>query len=98
MIEDVDDEVARFFRSLGYRVTWDCRGRKSWYEISDKGGLFLQIDKGVPLAHLLEDWPFLAKDKEGTSSSDYTVNGSLKDVRAVLKRIEEMSKDSGGVL
>jgi hypothetical protein len=71
-----NDEVSRYFRSMGYSVTWDFSGRlnRKWYEVMDGQNLVCQIDFGVPLADILEDLPLLAEGKLGTSKSDYVIS------------------------
>jgi hypothetical protein len=41
ILDNIDDEFARYFHKLGYAVTWDFakRGRRRWYEIFDGGRL-----------------------------------------------------------
>jgi hypothetical protein len=75
---DVDGELVRFFRGLGYTVTWDFDKQHTeyWHELYDGEGLVCQVDFGVPLAHFLEDLPLLAEGRHGTSATAYTVNCS----------------------
>lgn len=70
---EVDDEFTRFFRALGYTVTWDYDARGRWYEIVDEHGLLCQIDCEAPLADFLEDLPALATGQSGTSAAAYEV-------------------------
>jgi hypothetical protein len=92
---EIDDEVTRFFRSLGYWVTWDFsrESREKWYEIYDGDELVYQADVGVPLADLLEDLECFARGKEqGTSASNYTVSVSAENARAICKRVREAKR------
>jgi hypothetical protein len=75
LLSEVNDDFARFFRSLGYTVTWDFDRRSSeqWYELLDGEHLVCQVDRGVPLAHFLEDLPAILEGRRGTSESNYTV-------------------------
>ena len=88
--QDVDDEVSQYFRNLGFGVTWDFSRdhRECWYEILDTHGrLLCQIDMGTPLAAVLEDLPLLTAGKPGTSTMDYTINGTLETLALVCKRL-----------
>jgi hypothetical protein len=87
---EVDDDFARFFRSLGYTVTWDFDRRRTeyWYEILDGEHMVCQVDYGVPLAHFLEDLPALAEDRRGTSASNYTVSCSPSEA----SRMRELAR------
>lgn len=73
--QDVDDEVSRYFRSLGFEITWDFRheNRTRWYEIFVDGELVAQIDFGVPLARLIEDMILWSEDLSVMDPSDYDI-------------------------
>jgi hypothetical protein len=75
ILKPLDDDVSRYFRLLGYGVTWDFSRKHEckWYEVMDGERLVCQIDFGVPLADILEDLPLLAEGKPGTSKSDYSI-------------------------
>ena len=49
LVSDIDDEFSRFFRGLGYDVTWDFsrNERDCWYEILDGDRMICQVDFGV---------------------------------------------------
>ena len=86
-----DDEFANFFRGLGLDVDWDFSARENrrWYEMRLGGALVMQVDMGVPLAHVLEDLPLMAEDKPGTSASDYTVNATVETLKTICRLIVE---------
>lgn len=96
-LKPVDDEFARYFRSLGYEVDWDYdrRGAK-WYEILYDGQMICQVDFGVPLEHFLQDLPLLAAGQPGTSSSDYVVRCQLEHMRALFDRIVHFKEAHSG--
>jgi len=86
-LADVDDEFARYFRSLGYVVTWDFNRTERWYEILDGKRMLCQVDIGVPIAHFLEDMALFAQGiRKGTSASIYTANGEPEDFKAIYER------------
>jgi hypothetical protein len=88
--KSVDDEVARFFQSLGYEVDWDFDSKGRWYEIGDDKGVFCQIDSGVPLAHIIEDMACFADGKDGTSASDYEIRGTHSERgRKLLRAVRD---------
>lgn len=82
---DINDEVAEYFKSLGYDVDWDTYKGIVYHEIFDKeGSLVLQIDKGTPLEAIKKD---LIKERDNTgegSGYKYTMNG------APSKRLDEL--------
>lgn len=71
------DPVAQHFESLGYEVTWDGKsGGARWYEVHKDGELFVQIDMGISLAHLQQDFADHLAGREGSSpSGDYIISG-----------------------
>lgn len=73
--QDVDDEVSRYFRALGFRVTWDFHFRSGnrWYEILVEDERVAQIDFGVPLARLIKDMIHWAKDMSTMDPPDYDI-------------------------
>lgn len=71
---EVDNDVTRYFRGLGYVVTWDFGRGERWYEILKGSELVCQFDFGVPLADLYADLPFLVLGQSGNSKSNYTLN------------------------
>lgn len=83
-----DPELVEFFKKLGYEVSWDGKMRtgERWHEVFDGGRLVIQVDFGVPLTALLEDLPLLVEHKEGTSSHNYTINGTNSDLGELLRR------------
>ena len=85
-----DDPIASFFESLGYSVGWDCDLRlgERWYEVSDKKGMFVQIDMGVPLEHLRQDFTDHLAGREMSSESDYDVRGpGSKRLERFMRRV-----------
>lgn len=89
VVKDVTDEVATYFRSLGFDVTWDFQRRTGlhWYEICEDGKLLVQIDYGAPLADLKEDLPKLARDGASTCASTWEVRGPIENLRRVVARM-----------
>jgi hypothetical protein len=90
--EEIKGEVAEYFRDLGYQVTWDFKQSafERWYEIMDGGKLAVQIDMGIPLADIIEDFLCFYQGKEGTSKSDYKISVDLNDQTAfkeLLRRV-----------
>lgn len=74
-------EVIAYFEKLGHKVMED-RSRHTWtywHEIYVKGdGLVCQIDGGVPLKFIREDFTAWANGLEATSTGeDYAVSGTL---------------------
>lgn len=53
----IDDPLSRYFRSLGYDVTWDFRAatKEYWYEIYHCDASIAQIDMGIPLRTVHRD-------------------------------------------
>ena len=70
-----DAEFITFFERLGYKMSWDfnCRLGKEWHEIYKGDERVAQIDFGVPLAHLLEDFACMKKGLPGTSPTEYDI-------------------------
>lgn len=89
----MDDDVARYFRALGYEVSWDFDKHDGahWYEIIDPktDRLIMQIDMGVPLAHIIEDMICWHEGRKATSKSNYDVRGNKnrKAYKAVLAAV-----------
>jgi len=93
----VDDDVCRYFRDLGFVVTWDANRSRSnyWYEICDPdGALLIQIDFGAPLAEIIVDLPRLAQGKDGQDQTTPTwfVRGPAENLARVAER---MHSDGG---
>jgi hypothetical protein len=94
LLSKVEDEVASYFRSLGFVVTWDFRKRdgldERWYEIYDGDAMLVQIDFGAPLAEIQEDLPVLAAGAAlGTSKGPlWMVRGSIEDLKRVVVRMK----------
>lgn len=76
--DSVNDEITRFFESLGYGTSWDFE-RKSgarWYEVLKDDVLVAQIDMHAPLADLIEDmsaWHEGKPSPDRPGSADYGV-------------------------
>ena len=70
-------EVKDYFEKLGYQITWDFKTttRETWWEIIKGEKLVAQIDMGVPLCDIIEDFCQFYLGKSGTSKSNYKVNG-----------------------
>jgi hypothetical protein len=87
----IDDDVAPFFCSLGYRVSsdWSRRTMTCWWEISDGDGLIAQIDKGVPISHIVEDLSAWHRgEKAPDRAPDYEVNTDDRDDPRFRKLLE----------
>jgi len=82
-------EVNDYFEKLGYQVTWDFRSGERWWEIIKDDDLVAQIDMGVPLSDIVEDFCCFHLGKSGTSKSDYKVNGHGPQFDEMLKRVYE---------
>jgi len=86
-------DVTTYFEALGFDVAIKFGAGGRWHEVFDEddagnGKLLIQIDCGIPLADILEDLPLLAAGREGTSKSNFVVNGSddaLKHIAAKMK-------------
>jgi hypothetical protein len=91
-LQEVKDNVTEYFSGLGYQVTWDFSRRtgEEWYEIMEDDELVAQIDKGVPLADIIEDLLCLHRGlKKGTSKSDYKISTGDEDDQSAFKRLLE---------
>ena len=89
-LSQIDDDVSKFFVSLGYQVGWDFNGhKKRWYEIYGNSELLLQIDMGPSVTDIACDLILLAEGKPGVSKSDWSVRGSHENLRKVAMRISE---------
>jgi hypothetical protein len=97
LTQEVDDEFARYFRGLGFTVTWDFSKKtgERWYEILDEdNALVAQVDFGTPLEEFLTDVPhFLAGQAEapfetarGIGPTNYTCNATNSGLREILRR------------
>lgn len=78
--DDVKDDLAGFFRGLGYVVTWDYDARGRWYEFLDAEGLVCQLDDKATLDAFLEDLPELIEGRSGTSSVSYEIRCPTKNM------------------
>jgi len=99
VVSEVKDDVAKYFRLIGFEVTWDFDKRTGlrWYEIYDGDEQLVQIDFGVPLAELLTELPRLAAMEEDDPArrdpkATWEVRGSLEDLRRVVARMRETPK------
>jgi hypothetical protein len=76
-----DKEFTDYFVNLGYTIDWDYNRRlgEQWWEIIDPktNKMFLQIDKGVPISAIIEDFICLKENRETTSSYDYKINAPI---------------------
>jgi hypothetical protein len=93
VFDKIGDEVATYFRSLGFFVTWDFdqHTRLHWYEIYEDDKLLVQIDFGASLAAIQEDLPLLAAGKPGTSKgTDWKVYCEDDDaLRRLVAKMEQ---------
>jgi hypothetical protein len=92
LIEPIDDEFARYFRALGYEVTWDFQRKtgEHWYEIYEGGVLLCQISKKAPLAEFLDDLPHFAEGRRGVGPTDYWIACEDDEkLRAIATRVQE---------
>lgn len=66
-----DTSVSDYFSSLGYKVGWDSSHRlgERWHELYLDGELVAQIDMGIPLESIRED--FIAWNNGGKSTSGH---------------------------
>lgn len=89
LLEEVDDEFARYFRGLGYDVTWDCNRRGRWYEVSRGKVVVCQVDLHVSLGTFLADLPDHLAGRPGSSGETYVLNcpdlGLLGELQARAK-------------
>lgn len=94
---EVNDATARYFRDLGYVVTWDYRGRERWYEILKGSTMVCQFDFGVPLRDLFMDLPHLLAGRSGPSTSDYKLNCvQLPLLRELYEKMRAQPPLAGG--
>ena len=88
-----DDSAAQVFRSLGYGVDWDYSRKtgRRWYEISKNGALFVQVDMGVPLAHIQQDFRVVLAGCGKGSPSDYTISGpESEELDTFMRRVVDL--------
>lgn len=79
---EASDDIAVYFRGLGYDISMDFNTRKGerWYEISDGDGMFCQIDFGAELRHLVTDMTYWATNDDPVGISDgpdYKISNKL---------------------
>ena len=93
VFDKINDDVATYFRDLGFSVTWDFNRHTwlHWYEIYEGDKLLVQIDFGASLAAIQEDLPLLAVGKPGTSKGpDWKVycddDGALRRLVAKMEQ------------
>lgn len=88
-----DREVIQYFESLGYKTSWDWNKREgiAWNEIIHPNGkLICQIDAGVPLNDIIEDFSAWHEQRESTSKSDYDVAGpESPELTELFKKVSE---------
>lgn len=88
-----DREVQEYFELLGYKTSWDWNKREGimWNEIIHPNGhLICQIDAGVALKDIIEDFTAWHEKREPTSKSDYNVAGpDSPELRELLKKVSE---------
>lgn len=92
ILEPVKDEVTKFFKSLGYTVTWDFSNStgKEWYEILLNNELICQIDMGVPKDVIIEDFRCWHEGKDSTSSYNYAVMTGPPNSPLFLELLEKV--------
>lgn len=79
------NEIEKFFSNLGYTVDWDTyhgiNGECKWYEIFNEDNVLVcQLDFGIPLSAILEDFECIWKNIDSTSRYDYMINVKKWDV------------------
>ena len=92
VIKEKASDVSEFFQKLGYETTWDFNSSGKWWEILTKDHTtFLQIDMGVPVSAIIQDFRCFNKGKDhGDSDYDYQVNvrpGYEKEFKKLLKKV-----------
>jgi hypothetical protein len=88
-------DVEEYFEFLGYTVTWDFKAstRETWWEIMKDSKGVCQIDTGVPVTSIIEDFICLHLKKSPTSKYDYKINAPESvEFDELLKKIYEHSK------
>ena len=58
------DEVALFFKNLGYKVDWNYKGTDAWLEIREGSTTLIIVDMSIPLPEVIEDLSFLSDSSE----------------------------------
>jgi hypothetical protein len=86
-----NQEVIRYFESLGYKVGWDCRYKKGeyWHEIKKDGKLIAQIDFDVPLNDIIEDFTCIHEGRDPTSNPKYIINGYGEEFNELMRKVAE---------
>jgi hypothetical protein len=90
ILADAKGEVPDYFRSLGFKVSWDFSkiSWEHWWEIYD-GDITVQIDQGVALADILEDLECIAEGRETTSKPIYKIscNKGVDGVKSFVNKL-----------
>jgi hypothetical protein len=92
VFEEKKSDVTEFFEKLGYKVTWDFNNSGRWWEIQTTNHVtFVQIDMGIPLSAILQDFCcFREGSIRGTSGYDYQVNvrpGHEEEFKELLEKV-----------
>ena len=94
-----DDEIKTFFTNLGYEVSWDHDRNhfEEWWEILKNNKLVCQIDTGIPLSAIIEDFCcFHCGKSKGTSNYDYKIsigNSDNVETKELFRKVYEISTD-----
>lgn len=92
ILQEKTSDVSKFFKKLGYEVTWDFNDSGRWWEILTKNNIeFLQIDMGIPLSAIIQDFRCFREGKsEGNSDYNYRVcihPNHKKEFKELLERV-----------
>lgn len=87
-------DIEEYFERLGYLVGWDENRKlgERWWEIIDPktNKMFCQIDMGVPIEAIIEDFICLRENRKTTSSHDYKINAPISsEFDELLNKIYE---------
>jgi hypothetical protein len=87
-IENNNQEVIEYFKSLGYENSWDTWGGVKYHEFSNaEGKKVMQVDYDIPLRAIKQD---LIKERDGIgegSEYDYIINGGGPEFDELLGKI-----------
>ena len=83
------NEIVSYFELQGFKITYDFDKKGNfWWEIS-KDKLRVQVDGGIPLRYILEDFKCFKQKKEPTSKYDYVINcGSQENFEEFLNNLD----------
>jgi len=94
ILQEKKSDVTEFFEKLGYVVTWDFNNSGRWWEIMTRDHVaFVQIDIGIPLSAIIQDFRCFHKGKtQGDSDYNYQVNVRPGHVEKLLNKCEFETK------